>query len=201
MLLTTPKGTVIHTTYNMISVDCPWPESGGHRKGAPDHYPTVPYQLMPVVVRAQILWKPDPMGALVFLWTTITSCERTYWLARVLGLLPVSKLYWLKDRGGQLGLGQYTRHDMEEVIVCRLGTVPVPRLQESDVVVAPVRKHSEKPSEMYELFGRMGEASGLYRRAELFARDVRPGWHVCGEGIDGKQHGVTTQGQLWKETK
>lgn len=220
------------SSYNLIAADCPWPENGGCGKGASDHYHVERYQDMPEVVRSQPLWRPDKSGCLVFLWTTVTSFMWTGWLIQCLKITPVTKLYWIKDRGfsshfdcgclddlgfdevpgivplchscgefprltGGLGMGQYVRHDVEEVIVCRYGSVKTPNLAERDWLLAPSSTHSKKPQEMFDLFAEIGHASGLTNRAELFARDPRPGWHVCGDEVGTGLRGTTAaQGSL-----
>lgn len=201
-------------TYQTIAMDPPWPETGGGRikRGADRHYQVVSHKDMPLVVLEQPGWRPDKSGCLVFCWTTVSSSERAYWLLRCLGVEPVSKLYWLKDRSfvsacvrgcgrkapgiarvcggcggehvelrGRLGLGQYTRHDIEEVVVGKIGTFGVPRLKRRSWVLAKPGRHSEKPTEMYDLFELMADGCGLDGpRSELFARDSRAGWEVSG---------------------
>lgn len=205
--------------YDVIAMDPPWLETGGCGKGADSQYDTVDYRAMPHVILSSPLWRLNPRGSLVFCWTTVTSCERAFWLLRILGVKPVSKLYWLKDRSfvstcptcgyeavgiatlcrnhhctsaerpvlkGRLGLGQYTRHDVEEVIIGRVGKVLVPRLKDRSWVIAkPSKRHSEKPDEMYDLFDKIARGADLEGpRAELFARDPRKGWSVWGNEVE-----------------
>jgi N6-adenosine-specific RNA methylase IME4 len=49
---------------------------------------------------------------------------------------------------------------------------------ERNLIVAPVREHSRKPEEAYEMLERMFPAQ---RRCELFARYERPGWAQWGK--------------------
>lgn len=183
--------------YRMVAMDPPWPERGGGRikRGADRHYDVVDYRALPEVVKSSPLWRPDSTGCLVLCWTTVSSCERAYWLLRCLQVEPVSMLYWVKDRsyavsrddtgrlvveGGRFGLGQYTRHDVEMVIIGRIGRVEPPRLMRRSWFFARPGAHSEKPREAYELFEALGDGP----RAELFARTVWPGWDVWGDELD-----------------
>lgn len=196
--------------YDVIAMDPPWPERGGGRikRGADRHYDVVEYRDIPTLVADSPLWSPnDP--CLVFCWTTVASCEYAYKLLRMLRVTPVTKLYWLKDRSfesvcpdgcrvpgittgckleGKLGLGQYVRHDVEEVVVGRIGRVRSPKLAERSWVLAPTGAHSEKPQAMYDLFELLAVGAGLDGpRAELFARRPRDGWKVWGNEV-GRQN-------------
>jgi len=207
--------------YTLICMDPPWPERGAGRikRGADRHYDVVPVRELPGVVKDQPLYRPDPRGCLVAIWTTVSHCSRAYWLANVLGLHYATKLYWLKDRNfwtecgdddcdedfhvsgiatmcscgsisvklsGELGLGQYVRHDVEELLLFRVGALPRrPRLNDRSWILAVPGRHSEKPAAMYRLLERLQAAAGLDGpRAELFARAARPGWDVCGNEVD-----------------
>jgi N6-adenosine-specific RNA methylase IME4 len=49
-----------------------------------------------------------------------------------------------------------------------------------EIVLAPVREHSRKPSEVYRRIERFCAGP----RIELFARERRPGWISWGDEID-----------------
>jgi N6-adenosine-specific RNA methylase IME4 len=73
------------------------------------------------------------------------------------------------------GTGYYTRANAE---ICLLGVRGHPKVVAHDVpqlIVAPRRRHSEKPDCVYERIERL--AVGPY--VELFARQRRPGWDVA----------------------
>lgn len=75
-----------------------------------------------------------------------------------------------------MGLGFWTRSNAE---LCLLATKGKPKRVGSDVrqvVMSPVREHSRKPDEMYEMIERLVE--GPY--VELFARHTRHGWDAVG---------------------
>lgn len=77
------------------------------------------------------------------------------------------------------GLGQRFRMLHEHLLYARFGAVPVPAPENRlpSVIVAPRGRHSEKPEAFYRLIERHDPAG---RRAELFARVARPGWHRWG---------------------
>ena len=53
----------------------------------------------------------------------------------------------------------------------------------SQIIIAPREAHSRKPVEVYE---RIEAMYPDLTKAELFARQVRPGWQAIGNEIDGK---------------
>jgi N6-adenosine-specific RNA methylase IME4 len=53
----------------------------------------------------------------------------------------------------------------------------------SQVVIAPVTRHSEKPEEVRH---RIEALYGQQRRIELFARSQALGWEALGDEIDGR---------------
>lgn len=64
-----------------------------------------------------------------------------------------------------------------------LGTIGKPTYRsrsERNLIVAPVREHSRKPSAMHEQIERLFD--GPY--CELFGRQQRPGWSVWGNQTD-----------------
>ena len=73
------------------------------------------------------------------------------------------------------GGGYYTRANPE---VCLFGVRGKPKRLRRDVrqlIIAPRRKHSQKPEEAYERLEQL--IAGPY--VELFARQRRPGWDVA----------------------
>jgi N6-adenosine-specific RNA methylase IME4 len=52
---------------------------------------------------------------------------------------------------------------------------------ERNLIVAPIREHSRKPDQAYEMLERMFPSQ---RRCELFARFSRPGWDQWGLEIE-----------------
>jgi N6-adenosine-specific RNA methylase IME4 len=79
-----------------------------------------------------------------------------------------------------MGLGYWTRSNAE---ICLLGYRGKPKRLNKDVrqlIISPVRAHSQKPDEQYERIERL--VAGPY--VELFARQRRPGWITWGNETD-----------------
>jgi N6-adenosine-specific RNA methylase IME4 len=75
------------------------------------------------------------------------------------------------------GLGYWTRANVEQ---CLLATRGKPPRQAKDVrrlIVEPRREHSRKPEQVYDRIKRL--AKGPY--LDLFARESRKGWDMCGD--------------------
>lgn len=167
--------------YKTILADPPWEEKGGGqiKRGADRHYK--------VMKTAEIMRLPvgslcHPDGAHLYLWATNNFMEDAYLVVRAWGFTPLDQITWKKDRQG---LGQYLRGITEHVIFAVRGALPFKcdengkRMQGTTFIEAPRKRHSEKPPNLY----RTAERVSYPLRIELFARAVRPGWHVWGDQI------------------
>ncbi len=79
-----------------------------------------------------------------------------------------------------VGMGYWTRANTE---MCLLFTTGNPKRQSSAVrqlIVSPVREHSQKPNEQYERIEQL--VAGPY--CELFSRQKREGWQSWGNEIE-----------------
>jgi len=80
-------------------------------------------------------------------------------------------LTWVKNR---IGTGDWLRGRTEHSLMAIKGR-PVTRLtNQSTVIHAPVREHSQKPDEFYRLV----ETLCPGKKIELFARENRDGWET-----------------------
>lgn len=87
---------------------------------------------------------------------------------------------WFDGDLGHMGLGYWTRANPE---VCLLATRGSPKRMNADVrqlIVSPVREHSEKPDEVYARMELLAEGPYL----ELNARDPREGWVTIGNEVE-----------------
>lgn len=166
----------------MISVlvaDCPWKFSDklGER-GAEANYETLTV--------AQLCVWPLPKlteDAVCFFWRVASMQEEALTVLKNWGFKPKSELVWRKvTRTGKpfFGMGRYTRMGHESCIIATRGSAIPPVHDVRSVFEAPVRAHSEKPHEFYQLVERMYPDSPRY---ELFARTVRPGWNQEGKEL------------------
>jgi len=78
-------------------------------------------------------------------------------------------LTWVKNR---IGTGYWLRGRTEHAIMAVKGHPVINLTNQSTVIHAPVREHSQKPDEFYRLV----ETLCPGRKIELFARESRDGW-------------------------
>jgi N6-adenosine-specific RNA methylase IME4 len=95
------------------------------------------------------------------------------------GFAYVTMLTWVKT--GAPGLGFYFRGHTEHVLFGVRGGLGIPApLRESNVIVAPRARHSQKPGAFYDLVERVSPGP----RLEMFSRACRLGWHAWGNEVD-----------------
>ena len=106
-------------------------------------------------------FKPTAMG---FVWIKTNKNAPTMWID------PRDDLFF--------GGGHTTRKNAEYVVIGKRGKSLRKSKSIPEVLIAPIRRHSEKPEEIRE---RIVEYVGEDRRkAELFARKSTPGWETWG---------------------
>jgi N6-adenosine-specific RNA methylase IME4 len=105
-----------------------------------------------------------------FTWVKINESHTGVWFTQ-----PMSTDVW------KMGLGYWTRGNAELVLLFTWGSPKRKAKDISQVVVAPVTRHSEKPEAAQDRIERL--VDGPY--CELFARRVRDNWFCLGNEIDG----------------
>lgn len=185
--------------YAVIYADPPWGfatySEKGENRSAKRHYDTMsnddilnlPVGDMAADNCVLLLWATMPQLPLAFRaierWGFKHKTTAFTWIKlnkKSLPEIPCDREYWTTFTGEMftlfMGLGYYTRANPE---LCILATKGKPKRVGRDVrqvVMSPVREHSRKPDEMYEMIERLVE--GPY--VELFARHTRPGWDAVG---------------------
>jgi N6-adenosine-specific RNA methylase IME4 len=76
------------------------------------------------------------------------------------------------------GFGDWLRGQTEHALFATRGKPIVQLTNESTVLFAPVRRHSEKPDAFYALVERLCPAP---RYCEMFSRRARPNWDGHGD--------------------
>lgn len=164
--------------YSTIVADPPWPsmhQRSTYHRGKPErHYDTMPVD--------EIL--DLPVGELVaddahlWLWGVNRLMEDAYRAVRAWGFIPMSLLTWVKQGPG---MGYYLRNNTEHAIFATRGNPMVPTSAVlSSWFLWPRRRHSEKPSEFFDVVEQV--SPGPY--VELFARQPRLGWDSWGYGYE-----------------
>lgn len=127
----------------------------------------------------------DP--AHLYLWVPNALLPEGLAVMQAWGFKYKSNIVWHKIRkdGGSdgRGVGFYFRNVTELLLFGTRGknarTGPAGRTQ-VNLIATRKREHSRKPDEAYTLIERCSQGA----RLEMFARGVRPGWHVWGNQAD-----------------
>ncbi|QIG50584.1 DNA methyltransferase [Nordella sp. HKS 07] len=159
----------------------------GLGRSADRHYPTMNLaEIMALGPRIRKLAAKDCTGCL---WTTWPqeACGNVQRVFDAWGFKGKTCLFdWIKiTKKGlpALGTGFYTRANSEPCLLATRGK-PLKRFDRgiSQIIMAPRRRHSQKPDEAYDRIERL--FGPHVRRLELFARAERPGWTTVGTTSD-----------------
>lgn len=161
--------------YHVIVADPPWPyklapPSPGHRADSP--YPEMPM--------ADILAMPVADHALddciLWLWTTNAFMVQSYEVAEAWGFQVKTILTWAKDR---MGTGSWLRGQTEHCLFAVRGKPVITLTNQTTLLHGPLRQHSRKPDEFYDLVDTLCPGTKL----ELFSRQKRNGWTAAGAEV------------------
>lgn len=153
-----------------------------------DHYAAMSHEAMMALPVADVAAK----DCALFMWVIGSHIPQAIAIAEAWGFRYVTDVfYWLKERlwnAGQLDLltgdvpepaismGYWSRKQVEPVFLFTKGSPPRLSKGVRQVIVAPRREHSRKPTEQYERIEALCEGPYL----EMFGRTARPGWDVWG---------------------
>jgi len=171
--------------YKTILADPPWSyrnknTGGSMTSGSATKYPTMTIAEIGALDVASIAAR----DAVLFLWATVPLLPEVMPVLAMWGFTYKTALFWVKT--GRNGMGFWFRGGVEMCLVgARRGTKAL-RSQQSNVIYAPVRAHSQKPEEFYNLVEPVTKGP----RVELFARAVRPGWRSIGLETNGERLSV-----------
>lgn len=169
--------------YELMVIDPPWRlrlrSAKGVKKSAEAHYPTMPDDEILALPVGQLA----SMNCLLYCWATAPKLPLAIRCVQTWGFTYRSFLVWRKttERGKiRMGTGYRVRTTGELVVVATLGNPKqswVPRT----VFDGVAREHSRKPEEFYAICDRVMPHA---RRADVFARERRAGWHSFGNQVD-----------------
>ena len=162
--------------YSVLVVDPPWPygtnyDPESRRVGSP-------YQEIDID-EIKALKLPAADDCVLWLWTTNAFLHEAYHVLEAWGFEPKTVLTWAKDR---IGVGVWLRGQTEHCIMAVKGNPVVHLYNQSTLLLAPSRAHSEKPDEFYSLVESLCEGP----RLDYFARKERLGWDTFGTMEDVK---------------
>jgi N6-adenosine-specific RNA methylase IME4/ParB-like chromosome segregation protein Spo0J len=149
--------------YRVIVIDPPWPyeiasEDSSIRGVWP--YPTMSVAQIARTDVASIAHE----DCIVWLWTTNYHMHVVFDLLKGWGFQHRTILTWAKDH---LGAGDWLRGQTEHAIFAIRGKPVVQLVDQTTLLRAPVRAHSQKPAEFYDFVERLCPAP---RYADLFSR-------------------------------
>jgi N6-adenosine-specific RNA methylase IME4 len=164
--------------YRVIVADPPWPYDIDSVE--PSHRATYPYPQMSIAqICAVDVDSIAATDAVLWLWTTNFHLRKAFDVLDAWGFASKTALTWAKDR---MGNGHWLRGQTEHCLLATRGKPVVTLKNESTLLLAPVRDHSRKPDEFYQLVERLCPAA---RYCELFARSARPHWDGHGNEAPG----------------
>jgi N6-adenosine-specific RNA methylase IME4 len=171
---------LVPLSYDVIVVDPPWRFRtwGEHNqaKSASRHYAlmtTPDIHALPIGQLAQ-------RDCILLLWSTGAMLPQALDAMRAWGFKYKSQIMWRKTtpRGKvRMGTGYWARSMHEPILI---GTIGKPSKFSAfpSVFDGIAREHSRKPEEFFDLVAK--HTTGL-RRADVFSRQVRPGWEGFGD--------------------
>ena len=171
--------------YGVILADPPyrfvtWSETRQF-KSASRHYPLMSLDAIKALPVAELA-APD---CLLWLWATQAQLHQALVVMEHWGFQFKTTGTWAKQsRTGAswaFGTGYLLRSAAEFWLIGTRGQPKSESRSERNLIVAPVREHSRKPDQSYEMLERMFPAQ---RRCELFARYARAGWSQWGWGLE-----------------
>jgi len=149
----------------VLVVDPPWPYAAGMLP-----YPPMSLEQIAALPIGELLAD----DAIVWLWTTNAFLYDAQRIAREDWQLEQRNvLTWDKQRPGT---GHWLRGETEHCLLLTRGNPVFVQNNTTTILRARSREHSRKPDEFYRLV----EQTCPGAKAELFARQQRPGWHTHG---------------------
>ena len=123
--------------------------------------------------------------AVLWMWTTNHHMRAAFTVLDAWGFEPKTILTWAKDR---MGHGDWLRSQTEHCIMAVRGKPIVTLTNQTTLLNAPLRAHSQKPAEFYDLVESLCAAP---RYADLFSRyQHNDKWDCHGDEapLDDNQH-------------
>src|SRR5208283_4421457 len=154
--------------YDVLLVDPPWEYRLRHDQG--DRRNTILYPTMTTEeIKAIPIQQLTTADSILWLWTTNAHLPDALEIVACWGFEYKVLLTWVKNR---IGTGYWLRGRTEHAIMAIKGHPIINLTNQSTVLLAPIRAHSQKPDEFYRLV----ETLCPGRKIELFARENRDGW-------------------------
>jgi N6-adenosine-specific RNA methylase IME4 len=149
--------------YRVIVADLPWPYE--KRDEDPSHRAALPYLTGAITDFCKLsVAAIAASDCILWFWVTNHHMREAFTVLDAWGFEQKTILTWVKDR---FGCGDWLRGQTEHCLLATRGNPIVTLTNESTVLFAPMRGHSAKPPEFYDLIERLCPAP---RYADLFSR-------------------------------
>lgn len=167
--------------FSVLEADPPWKFGDslpGEGRGAVKHYPCM---TVDEICRFEIpVMETD---SVLFLWRVASMQQEALDVMNAWGFKLKSEIVWEKLTATgkpHFGMGHYVRASHETCLIGIRGKWKPTNRSTRSRFAAKVGRHSEKPSEFYDL----AEAMTNGPRARLFARSHREGWTSFGNELE-----------------
>lgn len=173
--------------YSVIYADPPWAYRQGGRGAAKHHYDTMSTEALCKMPVRDICTD----DAVLFMWATFPNIKGALRVMEAWGFsYKTAAFVWVKQNKKAptlfMGTGAYTRANAE---VCLLGISKKTKAHSlvashsvHQIIMAPVRHHSQKPDEARNRIREL--TGGDHSYIELFARQTVDGWDVWGNEVN-----------------
>jgi N6-adenosine-specific RNA methylase IME4 len=167
--------------YRTILADPPWHFKNYSAKGEAKG-PSAQHRTMTVPeILALPVGQLAAEDSLLLMWATASLLDKAIECVGAWGFTYKTAAAWAKQsstgRAWAFGTGYLLRSAAEFIVVGTKGRPPILSRSQRNLLVAPVRQHSRKPDEQYQ----MAESIGAAPYVELFSRSARPGWDCWGD--------------------
>jgi N6-adenosine-specific RNA methylase IME4 len=179
-----PFNNLMPLRYGCILADPPW-YFRNYSENGEEKNPVAHYACMDTASIASLpvshLAAPD---CALIMWATAPMLPDAILLMSAWGFAFKSSGAWAKQsttgEKWAFGTGYCFRSAAEFFLLGTIGKPKVLSRSVRNLIVAPVREHSRKPDEQYEMCEQL--FGGPY--VELFARQTKPGWDCWGNETD-----------------
>lgn len=166
--------TAITDTYDVISMDPPWPY--GREYDPSTSRVANPYPEMSIEEIGNIEL-PAKEDSVLLLWTTHKFLPDSFQLLEKWGFTYKATMVWDKK---QIGMGAWFRMQCEFCLVGIKGKPVWENTTYSEIIYERRREHSRKPDTFFELINRICYGKKL----EYFSREAREGWDIFGNDTE-----------------
>lgn len=174
--------------YNIILADPPW--NYKDHASADDRGAIYKYNMLSQASLCRLPVRDIVADdAVLFLWCTFPMILEAIEVVTAWGFkYKTLGFIWVKQtklgKPWHWGMGNWTRSNSEPCLIGVRGKLRRIHKGIHQVVCSPVKRHSEKPTEVHD---RIVQLMGDLPRVELFARQKMPGWDAWGDQLKGSK--------------